>query len=66
MSRTNITEHTMAIDTKSTNRYIETPRDKPMSERTEHANLERPGAKAHPSARGWNYLSNPVMAWRLR
>jgi hypothetical protein len=56
----------MSSDTKSTNRYIETPRDKPVSERTEHANLERPGAKAHPIARGWNHLANPVMAWRLR
>ena len=55
----------MPTDTKSTNRYIETPRDKPVSERTEHANLERPGAQAHPSARGW-HSSDPVMAWRLR
>ena len=54
----------MSTDTKSTNRYVETPRDKPMSERTEHANLERPGAKAHPSARGWRM--GPVMAWRVR
>jgi hypothetical protein len=56
----------MSLDTKSTNRYIETPRDKPVSERTEHANLERPGAKAHPSARGRNHPINPVMAWRMR
>lgn len=56
----------MSPDTKSTHRYVETPRDKPVSERTEHANLERPGAKAHPIARGWHHLSNPVMAWRVR
>jgi len=55
----------MSTDTKSTNRYIEKPRDKPVSERTEHANLERPGAKAHPSAR-CNQFSTPVMAWRPR
>jgi hypothetical protein len=56
----------MSLDTKSNHRYVETPRDKPMSERTEHANLERPGARAHPIARGWNHPNNPVMAWRLR
>jgi hypothetical protein len=56
----------MSNDMKSTNRYIETPRDKPVSERTEHANLERPGAQAHPRARGWSHLGNPVMAWRVR
>lgn len=54
----------MSQDTKSGHRYNETPRDKPVSERTEHANHERPGAKAHPSARGWNH--NPAMGWRLR
>jgi len=56
----------MSKDTQSTNGHVETPRDKPMSERTEHANLERPGAQAHPSARGWNHMADPVMAWRLR
>lgn len=56
----------MSTDTKSNHRHVETPRDKPVSERTEHANLERPGAKAHPSARGWSHLADPVTAWRLR
>lgn len=56
----------MSQDTKSSHRHVETPRDKPVSERTEHANLERPGAKAHPSARGWSGLADPVRAWRLR
>ena len=37
-----------------------------MSERTEHANLERPGAQAHPLARGWSQPGDPVMAWRMR
>jgi hypothetical protein len=56
----------MCREPKAPNRFAEIPRDKPMGERTEHANLERPGAKAHPSARGWNHPVNPVMAWRLR
>jgi hypothetical protein len=55
----------MSSDTKSTNRYIETPRDKPVSERTEHANLERPGAQAHPRAQGWQRPSDERAAWRL-
>jgi hypothetical protein len=56
----------MSKEPKTPNRYAETPRDKPMGERTEHANLERPGAQAHPrAARGWNY-TDPVTAWRLR
>ena len=56
----------MSLEPKSTNRVNDTPRDKPVSERTEHANLERPGAQAHPRARGWNYHADPVTAWRLR
>ena len=56
----------MLTESKTPNLTHDTPRDKPVSERTEHANLERPGAQAHPSARGWSHLSDPVMAWRLR
>jgi hypothetical protein len=56
----------MSLEPKTQNRVNETPRDKPVSERTEHANHERPGAQAHPRARGWSHLSDPVMAWRLR
>jgi len=57
----------MSLEPKTPNRVNETPRDKPVSERTEHANYERPGAQAHPRARGgWSHLSDPVMAWRLR
>ena len=56
----------MSTETKTPNRYTETPRDKPMSERTEHANLDRPGAQAHPVARGWSHLSNPSIGWRVR
>lgn len=56
----------MFNEPKSPNRFTDTLRDKPVSERTEHANLERPGAQAHPLARGWNHLNDPVMAWRTR
>jgi hypothetical protein len=56
----------MSTETKTPNRFADTPRDKPVTERTEHANLERPGAQAHPRARGWGHLANPITAWRLR
>jgi len=55
----------MFKEPKSPNRHSDTPRDKPMSERTEHANLERPGAQARPQARDWNY-PDPATAWRIR
>ena len=29
------------------------PRDKPQVDRVEHANIERPGAQAHPMALSW-------------
>ena len=56
----------MSTETKTTStRHVDTPRDKPVSERTEHANLERPGAQAHPRARvGWGH-PDPAAAWRL-
>ncbi|WP_287067051.1 hypothetical protein [Ramlibacter sp.] len=62
----------MAINPRTPQRDIEAPRDKPVTERTEHANLERPGAQAHPrarstpvrAARGWEaFRAGP--AWRL-
>lgn len=56
----------MLNDPKSSHRFNDKPSDKPVSERTEHANLERPGAQAHPSARGWQQPHDPVMAWRTR
>lgn len=55
----------MFKEPKSPNRFTDTPRDKPMGERTEHANLERPGAQAHPLAQGWRQ-TDPFMAWRMR
>jgi hypothetical protein len=56
----------MPTETKTPNRFSDTPRDKPVTERTEHANLDRPGAQAHPVARGWHRISEPNMGWRLR
>lgn len=56
----------MIKEPKSPNRITETPRDKPMSERTEHANHERPGAQAHPRARGGWTHPDAIAAWRLR
>ncbi len=55
----------MSTEPKSPNRLSDTPSDKPMGEPTEHANLERPGAQAHPQARGWNQ-AEPATAWRMR
>ena len=54
----------MFKEPKSANRFVDAPRDKPMGEHTEHANLERPGAQAHPKAKGWAHLSDPAAAWR--
>jgi len=56
----------MSTESKSPNRFVDTPRDRPATERTEHANLDRPGAQAHPRARGWSRALNPVAAWRMR
>jgi hypothetical protein len=55
----------MYKESKSSNRYNDTPRDKPQAERVEHANLERPGAQAHPKAGEWNRL-DAAAAWRVR
>ena len=55
----------MYKEPKSTDRYNDTPRDKPQAERVEHANLERPGAQAHPRAAGWR-MHDAAAAWRMR
>jgi hypothetical protein len=56
----------MYKEPKSSNRFSDTPREKPQSERVEHANLERPGAQAHPKASsGWQ-RPDYAAAWRLR
>ena len=36
-----------------------------QAERVEHANLERPGAQAHPKAQGWTRVDYAA-AWRAR
>ena len=57
----------MSTEPKTPNRFAETPRDKPVSDRTEHGNHERPGAQAHPRAAAcWQPMRDPVMAWRAR
>jgi hypothetical protein len=56
----------MSKEFKSPNRKADTPSDKPRSERTEHANLDRPGAQAHPVARGWTHGPDANTAWRTR
>ena len=56
----------MPTEPKSPNKSTDTPRDKPVTERTEHANLERPGAQAHPRARGWIHARNSIAAWPMR
>jgi hypothetical protein len=55
----------MYKEPKQSNRFSDTPRDKPQAERVEHANLERPGAQAHPKARGFTRVDYAA-AWRMR
>lgn len=43
------------------NRFADVPRDRPHREGCEHANLERPGAQAHPRARGWQRRGKSVV-----
>ena len=51
---------------KSSKRFSDLPRDRPHREGCEHANLERPGAKAHPRATGWQRpAARRMVAWRL-
>ncbi len=57
----------MNREQKTSSRYSDSPRDRPHREGCEHANLERPGAQAHPQARGWHQASvNHAGGWRLR
>lgn len=55
----------MYKEPKSSNRNSDTPRDKPQADRVEHANLDRPGAQAHPKAAAWQRLDYAA-AWRVR
>lgn len=57
----------MFTEIKSPNRFNDTPREKPQGDRVEHANLERPGAQAHPRAsvaRDWSHYVNRGSQWR--
>jgi hypothetical protein len=59
----------MFREPKMSNRFSDSPRDKPQGDRVEHANLERPGAQAHPRARGcadWSRYANRMSAWPTR
>jgi hypothetical protein len=58
----------MLTEAKSPNRFSDAPSDKPQGDRVEHANLERPGAQAHPRMRAtgdWSQYVNRTAAWRL-
>jgi hypothetical protein len=48
----------------ASHRYSDVPRDRPHREGCEHANLERPGAQAHPKAQCWQRAA-PAAAWRM-
>jgi hypothetical protein len=55
----------MLTESKSPNKFSDTPREKPQGDKVEHANLERPGAQAHPRARcgDWARYTRPAQ-WR--
>ena len=56
----------MNREQKTSNRFSDMPRDRPHREGCEHANLERPGAKAHPRAALWQpATTDRAPAWRL-
>ncbi|MDB5943275.1 MAG: hypothetical protein JWQ13_2841 [Ramlibacter sp.] len=56
----------MNREQKTSNRFSDVPRDRPHREGCEHANLERPGAQAHPRARGWHSpATSRATGWRL-
>ncbi len=59
----------MLTEAKSPNRFSDTPCEKPQGDRVEHANLERPGAAAHPRAAfagtaDWAGYTNRATQWR--
>ena len=57
----------MLTESKMPNKISDAPRDKPQGDRVEHANLERPGAAAHPrpGRREWSYYTQPASGWRM-
>ena len=54
----------MSLETRSSDRSPEVQRDKPQVDRVEHANLDRPGAQAHPLAHSWHRAGNTPSVWR--
>jgi len=55
----------MLTESKSPDKFADTPCDKPQGDRVEHANLERPGAQAHPRARAeWSHYAQRAATWR--
>ena len=55
---------------KISKRFSDLPHDRPHREGCEHANMERPGARAHPRAANWSRLSTgqttgKTTGWRL-
>lgn len=54
----------MNREQKTPNRFSDVPRDRPHREGCEHANLERPGAQAHPRAALWQQ-AHRTGVWRL-
>lgn len=56
----------MNQEQKTSYRFSDEPSDRPHREGCEHGNLERPGAQAHPRARGWQQRATvKATAWRL-
>jgi len=58
----------MLTESKMPNKISDAPREKPQGDRVEHANLERPGAAAHPRARGgrdWSHYTQQPAGWRV-
>ena len=58
----------MSNEAKSQNRFADAPRDKPHVDRVEHANLDRPGAQAHPRDRcngDWSRYTQAA-SWTVR
>ena len=55
---------------KISKRFSDLPHDRPHREGCEHANMERPGARAHPRAAIWNrpstgHTTGKTTGWRL-
>ncbi len=49
----------MTLENKTLRRRTDMARDKPITERAEHGNLDRPGAHLHPRASAGRPVSPP-------